>query len=66
MTLVVTKSDGATIERSTWLSAARWTTVSISCSAKMADMRSPSRMSAWMNVYRGGSGTVARLAGFPA
>jgi hypothetical protein len=47
--LVRTKASEAVIERSTWLSAARWTTASGRNRAKAARIASASQMSARRN-----------------
>src|SRR6516165_7314277 len=60
------KVRGSSIERSTWVSAARFTTAAGRCSRKTASTASRSPMSACTKVNRGSRSTSARLARLPA
>ena len=51
VTLVSMKIFGPVMERSTWLSAAKLTMVSISCSSMSFSTSGPSQMSPCTNVY---------------
>ena len=63
-TLVTTKSAAPTIDRSTWDSAAKWTTQSTP--RITSSIRAASQMSPLTNRSRSDSLTGARLSGFPA
>jgi len=65
-TLVVTKARGPSIERSTWVSAAKFTMAVGRWAASAAATAERSVMSAWTKVKRGSEATSFRLSRLPA
>jgi hypothetical protein len=64
--LVWMKALASSMERSTWLSAAKFTTASGRCSAKTRRTSTRSAMSPWTKVRRGSPRTSARFSRLPA
>ena len=65
-TLVRMNASGETIERSTWLSAAKCTIARGRCLRSSEPTSSASQMSPRTNVYRSSASSGARFAAFPA
>src|SRR6266571_2220413 len=66
MTLVWTKSAGPAIERSTWLSAAKWTMARGLCFCSSCLTSSRSQMSPLTKTWRESARSASRLRGLPA
>ena len=64
--LVWMNSAGPSMERSTWLSAAKWITRRGLCAANAARIASASQMSAWMFTSRASPACMPNASGLAA